>query len=195
MPSCGDETMKKGPDCLSPLVDKSLEWNRQQSLTFALFFIFGMGANWVTASALFQQVPYLEMVAPEGLCISAYINASVNAAIVFVYVYVKYGGQELVPNSYMIPAILICGSMGCFFAAAFYSVQMYGMSFFLLIGGLLGGITGGLTSVVITPFLMRYRRNLISATRGGGSFAVLLCGLVAHYQHPDRTPPAFSTSI
>ena len=176
----------------SPILDQVLSLNTQKPVVFFLFFVMGMGANWVAASAMFQEVPYLEVILPEGLCISASINAAVNTSILFVFAYIKLGGQDFIPNTYMIPCILMSGSVACFFAALLFRVKVLGISLFLFFGALLGGITGAMTSVVITPWLMRYRRNLISATRGGGSFAVLLCGVVAHFQHPDQTPPVFS---
>eukprot|EP01041_Mallomonas_annulata_P010632 gene10632-22197_t len=65
-------------------------------LRFCEFVVFGFGPSWVLASVLFQQISYFQRFQPEGLCISAFMNASINLGFhglsLFIYLSCGIGG-------------------------------------------------------------------------------------------------------
>lgn len=110
--------------------------------TFFLFLLVGSGCNWVLPSALFQQIPYFEQHSPQGVCISTYMNASVNIGVLFVliyiFLYVKYGLNSL-PYSKFIPGLLISSCCGTFFCGFTYQITIDNFSFFIFLCCAIGG--------------------------------------------------------
>ena len=149
----------------------------------------GMGPNWVQPTAISQEVPYLQNFAPERLCLATYLNASVNCGLIVTIFYLlilKFGNTHLVSSSIVVPSIIIISCLCCFAAAAVNGLILAGISLPLYIVAFIGGGVGSLSSVVMNPFLMQFENNFITASRSGGSGAILLTAVVAIIQSPGR---------
>lgn len=154
-------------------------------LQFVIFMIMGSGANWVFPTALSQEIPYLEDNQPEGLCLATYMNASVNIGLIFLIIYVFiYYNMYKIPYCYSVPVLLMLSSIGCFLTAGTYSITFDDTSILLYISCAIGGIVGALSAVIMSPFLMSYEKDMISAARAGGSALILLTALIAVAQSP-----------
>jgi len=166
------------------------------ALCFILFMIMGSGANWVLPTALAQEIPYFEVHQPEGLCIATYMNATVNIGLIamFVYVYI-YKNISKIPYNFSVPILLVVSSVGCILTAYTYSITVGKASLLLYLSCAIGGIVGALASVIMSPFLMSYENNFISAARSGGSAMILLTALIALAQSPGDSTPRFSVSV
>ena len=168
--------------------------------TFAVFALLGMGSNWVLPTALFQQIPYLQRRLPEHLCLATQMNASVNAGVLMVVLYLtllrKYGNAEggFLSYSSVVPLILACSCAGTFLASFIYVTQIGGVSLPLYLVCAIGGAVGSTSAVVMNPYLMRFQSDFISATRAGGSGLILLTGIVAFVQRPGSTEQRFPPS-
>lgn len=175
-------------------MDISKDWDYLKN--FFLFAVMGSGANWVLATALFQEIPYLENHTPEGLCIATYMNVSTAYGLVFVlcYLYFHHNVNEI-PFSIAIPFILTLSCVGSFFAAALYPVSVNGVSLLLFFSCFISGGIGSLSSVIMNPFMTRFDNNMISAARTGGSGLQLIAVLVALIQNPGSTHERFSPSV
>jgi len=177
----------------------------ERARNFAIFFILGFGPNWVIPSALFQQVPWLMRSQPEGLCLATYMNASVNVGVLSVVLYSVLmrrfvhhdgdgDGDGAIPLSMIIPAILAVSCFNAFLAAGVYSITVSHISILLFLCCAIGGSVGSMSSVCMNPFLMKYKGDLISASRSGGSGLIMLCALVAAVQQPGSSSELFNTS-
>ena len=151
-------------DSLDSTGDKESSGARR--LAFVVFFVLGLGTTFGAPAVLFQQAPYLQLVAPEGVCVSTFMNAAVCSGLIITLTYlrlVERWGEDALPATKTIPCILITGSMSLFLAAETYTFTAWGVSVGLLLACFLGGATGSLSAVVVNPFLTKYRRALISA--------------------------------
>ena len=154
-----------------------------------LFAGMGAGANWVLPTVLFQEIPYFQNHMPEKLCISTYMNASVSMALVVTLTFVLYNHYvRHIPNAAVVPKLLQLSLFATFAAAMTYPYVVGGISLFLFITIFLGGVVGSVSSVVMNPYMTRYRSVYISAARGGGSAAILLCAVLGLIQSPGTTP-------
>ena len=154
-------------------------------LTFLLFVTLGSGANWVLANALAQEIPIFERSSPQHLCIATYMNAATNFGLFPVIVYMLNNHYNVaIPHGIAVPSVLILGMIGAFLTAGTYSVTVNEIPILLLISCAIGGTVGALSAVVMTPFLMLYESDCISAARCGGSAGTLLTALVGLTQNP-----------
>ena len=123
---------------------------------FSMFYILGIGPNWVFASALLQQVPYLENHVPEGLDIAAYMNVANSSSLLSVIaygMYTKYKGP--IPHSISVPFILNLSCFVAFLAVGIYDVNAGGVSICLYLCNYFAGSVGSLSSVSMNPFMTR----------------------------------------
>lgn len=154
-----------------------------------LFAGMGAGANWVLPTVLFQEIPYFQNHLPEKLCISTYMNASVSVALVVTISFVLYNHYvRHIPNAAVVPKLLQLSLFATFAAAMTYPYVVGGISFFLFFTIFLGGVVGSVSSVVMNPYMTRFRSVYISSARGGGSAAILLCAVLGLIQSPGTTP-------
>ena len=165
-------------------------------LKFLVFYILGMGPNWVMPTALAQEIPYFENNQPEGLSIAAYMNAATSAALLMVFVY--YGYVEYIrpiPHTIAVPALLVVSTFSGFLSFAVYDVSSGDVSICLYLCCFLAGCVGQLSQVIVNPFMTAYENNFISAARSGGSGTILLTALVSSAQDPGGDTPRFSPRI
>ena len=146
-------------------------------------------------TALAQQIPYFEQHNPEGLCIATYMNASTNVGVLMVVAYFTFMKCiRPVPHSIAVPFILISSPFAAYLASSVYGVTYHGISIFLFLCCSIGGYAGSLSSVIMNPYLTKYENDLISASRSGGSFCIVLSAVLAAIQSPGSTNPRFGTS-
>ncbi len=165
-------------------------------LKFGIFYILGMGPNWVMPTALAQEIPYFENHLPEGLSIAAYMNAATSAALLVVFIY--YGYVECVrpiPHNVAVPAVLAVSTFSGFLSLAVYDVSAGNVSICLYLCCFLAGCVGQLSQVIVNPFMTAYENDFISAARSGGSGTILLTALVSTAQDPGGDNPRFSPRI
>jgi hypothetical protein len=149
-----------------------------------LFFVLGIGPNWVIASAFGSQIPYLEETQPEGHAISAYMNVSNALNIIFVFtywLYTTYIGP--ISDRFALPAILFLSCFVGFLAIGIYDVTAGNVSICLYLCCLIGGTVGGLSGIVMQAFMTNYEKDCISVARSGGSGAILLVALLSIAQN------------
>jgi hypothetical protein len=163
---------------------------------FALFVVMGCGASWIFPNALAQQIPVFQQTLPGGLCIATYMNAATNFSFVACVGYVvlnrRYGPF---PHSVCVPILLTLGGLGAYLASATYTVVFHNVAIMLLICCAMGGAVGGLSSVVMNPFLTRFKNDYIISGRSGTSVGTILTALLAVVQNPGSTSASrFSTS-
>jgi hypothetical protein len=163
---------------------------------FFCFSCFGAGANWVLPTIMFQQIPYFQNNQPEELCISTYMNASVNCGLLmfFTFLFVNKFVRHI-ENKDMIPYLLGTTVLGTFFAAFVYSITVNGLSIFIYLSCFIGGSVGTLTSVVMNPFMSSFKNDFITAARFGGSGSILLIAIVSLGQQPGHEPPNFTPRV
>ncbi len=163
---------------------------------FLLFMLMGSGANWVLATALTQEVPYLEENQPEGLCIATYMNATNNFGLIAMSLYLfVHNNIRPIPYQYSVPSLLVVSSLGCFISAAVYPITAGNISIMLYFCCGIGGCVGALSSVVMNPFMTAYKNDNISAARSGGSAYILICALLSVVQSPGSSNQRFSVSV
>jgi hypothetical protein len=161
-----------------------------------LFYILGIGTNWVFASVLLQQVPYLENHAPEGHAIAAYMNVANSMNIIFCiayWIYTTYIGP--IPHNVAVPFILFLSCFVGFLSIAIYDITSGNVSICLYICCLLAGAVGSLSSVAMNPFMTNYERDCISFARAGGSGTILLIALLSIAQDPGSDNIRFSPRV
>mmetsp|Transcript_12824 Transcript_12824/g.19267 ORF Transcript_12824/g.19267 Transcript_12824/m.19267 type:complete len:477 (+) Transcript_12824:12-1442(+) len=162
---------------------------------FFIFMIMGSGANWVFPTALSQEIPYLEEVLPEKLCIATYMNATTNLGLVSMLCYLYIHSYIMpIPYYYSVPSLLIVSAVGSYLSAGIYSITTDGFSLSLYFCCAIGGSVGALSSVIMNPFMTTYRNNFISAARSGGSAYILLCAIVSIAQNPGASDMRFSVT-
>ncbi len=165
-----------------------------RNLAFSVFFVLGLGTTFSAPAVLFQQAPYFQLITPEAVCISTFMNTAVCSGLIVTLVYLWCSKTFSEPPIHVIiPVILCMGSLSLFLAANTYKYTAGGVSVALLFACFTGGATGSLSAVVVNPFLTKYRRALISACRSGGSFLILASGLLASIQKPDSKHAVFTT--
>lgn len=162
---------------------------------FFIFMVMGFGANFVFATALTQEIPYFINTQPEGLCLPSYMAATLNGGllVLFAYLYI-YNNIYKIPYSTSVPFILVLSTFGCVFTAFTYSITVGNLSLFIYISCFIGGTVGALSSVIISPFLMSYENNMITAARSGSSSLILVTSLIALIQGPGSAN-RFSVSV
>lgn len=179
------------------MANEMAPWTWEKRWTFAVFCTFGMAANWVLPTALFQEIPLLEKNAPESLCLATYMNASVNCGVVFTIAYLallKYwrGAKEAMPHSLIVPIILTTSCLGTFLAAGVANLRVANSSLPLYLCCAIGGAVGSFSAVVVNPFLMKFESDFISASRMGGSSLILFTGVLAAIQEPGEPRQNFT---
>lgn len=166
------------------------------ALDFFCFACFGAGANWVLPTIMFQQIPYFQNNQPEELCISTYMNASVNCGLIsfFTFLFVNKFVRH-VDNVEVVPFLLTTTVLGTFFAAFVYPYTVDDLSLFIYLSCFIGGSVGCLSAVVMNPFMTQYKNDFITAARFGGSGSILLVALVSLVQQPGHEPPLFTPRV
>jgi hypothetical protein len=147
----------------------------------------------VCPTALAQQIPYFERINPEGICIATYMNASTNLGVIsaaLYLLYVKFIGP--IPHIVAVPVILASSAIAAYLVSAVHATTFHGMSVSLFICCAIGGSAGALASVVMNPFLTRYKDDFITASRSGGSMCIVLTAVLAAIQNPGSRTPHFS---
>lgn len=163
----------------------SMEVISDYKIIFMIFMIMGSGANWVLATALAQEIPYFELYQPERLCVATYMTLANNFGIVALSIYIYINTYYYkIPYKYSVQFMLSLSPFGCILTAFTYNIVYNGTSFWLYVCCAIGGTIGALASVVMNPFLMSYENNFISATRAGGSGAILLTAIFSVIQNP-----------
>lgn len=160
------------------------ESSKDYYLKMFLFYVLGIGPNWVIASAFASQIPYLEETQPEGHAISAFMNMSNALNIIFVFsywLYTTYVGP--ISHRVAVPAILILSCFVGFLAIGIYDVTVNNVSICLYLCCLIGGTVGGLSAVVMQAFMTNYEKDCISLARSGGSGTILLVALLSIAQN------------
>jgi hypothetical protein len=152
---------------------------------YALFAMMGAGANWLLPTILFQQIPWFQDRAPEGLCLATYLNTVNSFALVgtLTYCYVNQYHKPI-PHSIMMPIVLWISVFATFFAAFTHSVTIAGTSLCLMITTFLGATVGSLSAVVFNPFMTQFEGIFITAARSGASTSFLLCAVLGIVQSP-----------
>ena len=148
----------------------------------------------VCPAALAQQIPYFEQHNPEGLCIATFMNASTNLGVLTVIIYfflIRY--IYPIPHSIAVPIILISSPFAAYLVSFVYNVTINNISIFLFLCCSIGGSVGALSSVIMNPFLTKYKNDFISASRSGGSFCIVLSAILAGIQGPGSKNPRFGT--
>ena len=166
-------------------------------LKYTKFCIFGMGPSWVFASLVFQEIPYFQRYQPEGFCISAFMNASVNFGSVLsvVYALVLQRCNCTISTSIFFPFLLSVPFFGTIFAAFLHSYCVGGLSLFIFLSCFLGGCVGSLSSLFLNPFMSAFESNLISSYRAGNSIGILIVSLTSLIQSPGSNQTRFSPTI
>jgi hypothetical protein len=124
------------------------------------------------------------------------MNASTNLGVISIVLYflvVNY--VHPIPHSVAVPMILVFSSIGSFLTSVVYSYTIDGHSIPLFICCAIGGSVGSLASVIMNPFLTKFKNDFISASRSGGSICILFSALLALIQSPGSKNIRFSTKI
>lgn len=154
---------------------------------FLLFMLMGCGSYWGYPSALVQEIPYLELHQPEGLCIATFMNAATNTGFLFMFIYtVLYEYGYIMPYHFSVPCLLVVSPFGCFFTGFFYSTVVDNVSLFLYIGCAIGGAVGALSSVIFNPFMTAYTSDMISAGRAVRLCIATIILLYIYSDHPRQ---------
>lgn len=159
---------------------------------FCVFMVFGAAPNWVFATALAQEIPYFEHNLPGGLCIATYMNAAANIGLVAVFVYLTVNHYYPIRQSVAICSLLFLCIFGTFLTAFSYSIVAFNAPVLLFTCCGIGGIVGALSAVIMSPFLMFYKNDYISAARCGGSAGIVLTAIIAIPQDPGSQHERFS---
>jgi hypothetical protein len=150
----------------------------------------------VLPTIMFQQIPYFQNKQPEELCISTYMNASVNCGLLSFFIFLIINKfVHRIENVQVVPFLLATTVLGTFFAAFVYSETIDGLSMFIYFSCFIGGSVGCLASVVMNPFMTQYKNDFITAARFGGSGSILLVALVSLGQQPGHEPPNFTPRV
>ena len=129
---------------------------------FVLFYLLGIGPNWVLATVLGSQIPYFENNFPEGHKIAAYCNLanSLGILLVFMYwLYTNYIGP--IPHEMGVPFILLLSCFSGFLAVGIHDISTGGISFLLYLCNFLAGGVGALSSVIMNPFMSNYGNSYV----------------------------------
>lgn len=163
-------------------------------LNFLIFMTMGCGTSWVFANALAQEIPFFQRTLPQGLCIATYMNATTNIGLFLVVTYLWiHNYVRPVPHNVLVPSVLVLGTMGAFLSAFASSVTVMNVPVVLYCCCAIGGTVGALSAVAVSPFLMLFERDYISAARTGGSAGSLLTALVGLIQNPGSQSERMST--
>ena len=163
---------------------------------FAIFFILGYGPNWVIATVLAQEIPYMQNHQPEGLALAAYMNAANASATLCTFgywVYTTYVGP--IPHNVALPLMLGLSIFSGIIAVAAYNVTAGKVSIILYLACFLAGAVGSLATVAMNPFMTMFQNDFISAARSGGSGIILLTSIIALAQNPGADNPNFSVRV
>ena len=163
---------------------------------FAMFYILGVGPNWVMPTALAQEIPYFENNLPEGISIAAYMNAATSSSLVVVLLY--YGYVEYIrpiPNTVSVPVLLCTSLLSAWLSLAIYDIVAGKVSICLYLCCFIAGCVGALSQVIMNPFMTNYENDFISAARSGGSGTILLIAFIAMGQDPGSDNPTFPPRI
>ena len=121
------------------------------------------------------------------------MNASTNLGVIsaaLYLLYVKFIGP--IPHIVAVPVILASSAIAAYLVSAVHAATFHGMSVSLFICCAIGGSAGALASVVMNPFLTRYKDDFITASRSGGSMCIVLTAVLAAIQNPGSRTPHFS---
>ena len=144
-------------------------------------------------TALAQQIPYFERINPEGICIATYMNASTNLGVIsaaLYFLYIRFIGP--IPHIVAVPIILASSAIAAYLVSAVHATTLHGTSVSLFMCCAIGGSAGALASVVMNPFLTKYKDDFITASRSGGSMCIVLTAVLAAIQSPGSSTPRFS---
>jgi len=189
--------MESDESMSSPLVVSQDDKYVKLGIKLFKFFVLGMGPSWLFASIIFQEVPYFQNKQPEGLCIAAYMSASVNTGAILAigYVFILQCFGLGTPSNYIIPTLLILPCAGSIFIAYFFSYTVYSISLFIYLTCFFSGVVGSLSAMVMNPFMSGFDKNFISSFRAGNSGGLLLVSLVALIQNPGSDHMLFSPTV
>jgi hypothetical protein len=124
------------------------------------------------------------------------MNASTNLGVIsaaLYLLYVKFVGP--IPHIVAVPVILASSAIAAYLVSAVHATTFHGMSVSLFICCAIGGSAGALASVVMNPFLTRYKDDFITASRSGGSMCIVLTAVLAAIQNPGSRTPHFSPTF
>lgn len=124
------------------------------------------------------------------------MNASTNLGVIsaaLYLLYVKFIGP--IPHIVAVPVILASSAIAAYLVSAVHATTFHGMSVSLFICCAIGGSAGALASVVMNPFLTRYKDDFITASRSGGSMCIVLTAVLAAIQNPGSRTPHFSPTF
>ena len=144
-------------------------------------------------TALAQQIPYFERINPEGICIATYMNASTNLGVIsaaLYFLYIRFIGP--IPHIVAVPIILASSAIAAYLVSAVHATTLHGTSVSLFLCCAIGGSAGALASVVMNPFLTKFKDDFITASRSGGSMCIVLTAVLAAIQSPGSSTPRFS---
>jgi hypothetical protein len=163
----------------------SIESREHLLRNYILFAMLGAGANWLLPTILFQEIPWFQDRAPEGLCLATYLNTVNSFSLIgtLTYVYINHYHTPI-PHTIMMPLILWISVFATFFAAFTHSVTVNGLSICLMITTFFGATVGSLSAVVFNPFMTQFENIYITAARSGASASFLLCALLGIAQSP-----------
>eukprot|EP01062_Namystynia_karyoxenos_P032116 TRINITY_DN23724_c0_g1_i1.p1 TRINITY_DN23724_c0_g1~~TRINITY_DN23724_c0_g1_i1.p1 ORF type:complete len:306 (+),score=97.76 TRINITY_DN23724_c0_g1_i1:84-920(+) len=156
-----------------------------QAREFALFAVLGLGVSWLAVAAIYLEIPRLQRVVPEGLCLASYVQAVSHVAVVAVLPYVLAVRRGFsVPHSAVVGALIGANLLGVAACAAGHYVNKGGLSWALLGAAFVGGVAGSLSRIAVMPFMRGFRPGLISAVSVGQAAAGVMVAIIAAAQQP-----------
>lgn len=121
------------------------------------------------------------------------MNASTNLGVIsaaLYFLYIRFIGP--IPHIVAVPVILASSAIAAYLVSAVHATTLHGTSVSLFLCCAIGGSAGALASVVMNPFLTKYKDDLITASRSGGSMCIVLTAVLAAVQSPGSSTPRFS---
>jgi hypothetical protein len=142
------------------------------------FFMIGT-ISWVSVTALFAQASAFQLAVPERAKIFSYIDTfmeSGNIVPAFLFVFMSSEAQLRAYNT-MLTYTICFFALGAMALLAFcWSIQLGGISIFILFGAWVAGAVGSTSMLVLFNFAGRYGRDAVSAL----SVGIGACGLVTN---------------
>lgn len=169
----------------------SVESREHLMRNYILFALLGAGANWLLPTILFQEIPWFQDRAPEGLCLATVNSFALVGTLTYVYINHYW---KPISHSIMMPLILWISVFASFFAAFTHQITVSGISICLMITTFFGATVGSLSAVVFNPFMTQFENIYITAARSGASASFLLCALLGIVQSPGSNT-RFSPTI
>ena len=157
--------------------------------TLLLFAVLGLG-SWITVNGVFQELPLLAQIAPEGVGLFAYAAVAVALANICPLLYLALVAQFTAGTRRWVDAlasVLLLGVIGvgaCVALSTSWGAVHNGVSWaFILLTFISGGVDCT-TSVLFFPIAARFPSSCTSALFVGESFTGLLAALLAFAQQP-----------